>query len=251
MYSDLLVKKPDDPELLYNFGTSAYKNNMYDDAVASFTQALKGAPLPLQEKAYFNRGNAYYRKGEEAVQANPKETEKQWQQAIDSYESALQLNSDNLQAEENRNFVRQKLEDLQRQMEQQQQQNQEEQQKQSDPKQQQDKGLEQEQQSEQERQPEEEPPGSERPQPGEEQQRQEPNNDQQDRGTEQQEQGQERADADITRSGDQQKSRPPNDASAGSMSEEEAENLLNAMEGEERDLNFIPNFSQQRSGRDW
>ena len=35
------------------------------------------------------------------------------------------------------------------------------------------------------------------------------------------------------------------------MSQEEAENLLNAMEGEEREINFVPNLPQHSSGRDW
>ena len=63
-YREALKDNPRDPILNYNFGTTAYKNNLFDQAAASFTEALNSADLQLQQKAYFNLGNAYFRLGE-------------------------------------------------------------------------------------------------------------------------------------------------------------------------------------------
>ena len=64
---------------------------MYDEAIEAFTKALKSDDIELQKKAYYNRGNSYYQKGAEAQQADPKATIDQWQQALSSLDSALEL----------------------------------------------------------------------------------------------------------------------------------------------------------------
>ncbi len=66
-----LEKSPNDPELQYNYGTAAFKNNMYDDAIEAFTKALKSDDIELQEKAYYNRGNSQYQKGVELRKSRP------------------------------------------------------------------------------------------------------------------------------------------------------------------------------------
>ena len=118
-YSQALKKNPDDPRLHYNSGTAAYKNNLYDDAIASFRQALKSDDLGLQEQTYYNLGNSLFKKGEELEKSDPQKTAELWQQSLDAYEGSLQLNSAASDAGDNRNLVSRKLEELKKEQEQQ------------------------------------------------------------------------------------------------------------------------------------
>ena len=90
-YRQKLEKSPDDPKLLYNYGTAAFKNNMFDDAIEAFTKALKSDDIELQKKSYYNKGNSLYQKGVEVQQADPKTTINQWKQALSAMQSALKL----------------------------------------------------------------------------------------------------------------------------------------------------------------
>jgi len=88
-YNKLLEQEPDNPQLHFNYGTAAYKNNLFDDAISSFTHALKTDDLDLQAKAYYNKGNAQFKKGAETLQTDPQHTIDTWQAAIDSYNASL------------------------------------------------------------------------------------------------------------------------------------------------------------------
>lgn len=127
-YDKALKKTPDDPRLHYNAGTTAYKNNLYDQAISSFQQALKSDDLGLQEQAYFNLGNALYKRGDELMQSDPGQTAKLWQQALDAYDGSSKLNPQAVDGRENRQLVAKKLEELQKKQEEQNKQNQDQQQ---------------------------------------------------------------------------------------------------------------------------
>ena len=114
-YEELLAKDPDDPLIIFNHGATAYKNNRFEEAAEAFDRALASTDLHLQEKSYFNRGNAFFRLGEAALQAQPYQTIGNWERALASYLGALALNPDNNQAAENYAFVKTKLEQLKEQ----------------------------------------------------------------------------------------------------------------------------------------
>ncbi len=270
LYSKSLKENPDDPTLHYNYGTAAYKNNMYDEAIASFNQALKGEDLPLQAKAYYNRGNAQFQKGSEGQQGNPESALELWQQALESYDSALQLNPNDNLAAENSTFVEQKIKELQQQMEQQQQdkdqdqdqQNQDENKKDGDKQKTSENGDKNESQQ----------------QESDEQQSDTNDHEQDDRqkskeGSEQQPDTPETSESTQAEQ-DSQKEQPQpatpenrqdngaTDQSAkddtdmqrrelGKMTREEAQNLLNALRNEEGELNFVPGSQDAPVGRDW
>jgi Ca-activated chloride channel family protein len=271
LYSASLKENPNDPTLHYNYGTAAYKNNMYDEAIASFSHALKGEDLSLQAKAYYNRGNAQFQKGSESQQGNPESTLELWQQALESYESALQLNpTDNL-ATENRKFVEQKIKELQQQQEQQQDQNkdqnddqqqEDENKKDGDKQQKSDNGDkdQSQQQNEPEQQPEEDDKQQNDQQKTEKDTRQKPDksessesaqtekntdNDQPQPATPQDNQQSGAADQNTNNDQDIQR------RELGKMTREEAQNLLNALRNEEGELNFVPGGQDAPVGRDW
>ncbi len=111
-YSRLLKRHPDDPRLQFNAGAAAYKNKKYDEALAAFDAALKSNDLDLQEKAYYNRGNAHFKKGEDSLKTDTQDTLAQWQEALDSYAASLELKPDDQDALSNRSLVQKKMDEL-------------------------------------------------------------------------------------------------------------------------------------------
>lgn len=277
-YSQALIKKPDDPRLHYNSGTAAYKNNLYDDAIASFQQALKSDDLGLQEQTYYNLGNALFKKGEELAQSDPQKTAELWQQSLDAYEGSLQLNSAASDAGDNRDLVSRKLEELKKQQEQQKKQQedkkdqqQQEQEEKQDQQQQDQKGdgEQQDQQGEQgqpEKQDDQGKPGNDSDAarkdspPAEkesgdqagnakEAQKDKPaENDQQTDGADAQgdkEQQQEAAASQAAQQGQDEERRQ-----AGKMTSEEAQQLLGRLKDVEGRMNFVPQEEKREAGKE-
>jgi Ca-activated chloride channel family protein len=113
-YAATAAKNPQRPELQFNAGSAAYKVGKYAEAAAAFQNTLKSADIPVQQGAYYDLGNTQYRLGEKMVQSNPQETIKTWQDAVKSYDAALQLKTDDADAKYNRDLVQRKLEALQK-----------------------------------------------------------------------------------------------------------------------------------------
>lgn len=269
LYREALKKQPDDPKLHYNLGTTAYKNNLYDEAAASFAEALKSDDLLLQQKAYYNRGNALYQKGVESRQANPQATREKWQEALQSYDGAITLDPADVQARENRQFVARQLEELAQQPQQQGDTN--------DQNQQQEGGKDQQPSDKSGQQQDPPDPDKKDPQAANPKQTgdqpEKANKSQQPKNTEQHNQqpkpdGQQQAGQDqdrpqpqpdeqnrqaATADQDAEQNRDAERRSLGKMTGEEAENLLNALKNEEGELNFVPSGQGQDQSvrRDW
>lgn len=101
-FLDGQVDQPDDPHVLYNIGNAFYKTGQYENAYTYYSRALANAPEPLKEKVLYNMGNTAYRR--QALQ-----------EAIKNYEAALAIDPDDEEAKANLAFVRDRLEQQQRQ----------------------------------------------------------------------------------------------------------------------------------------
>ena len=267
-YSQALKKKGDDPRLHYNSGTTAYKNNLYDDAIASFQQALKSTDLGLQEQTYYNLGNTLFKKGEELLQQDPRQTAELWQQSLDAYEGSLKLRPSARDAAENRELVSSRLEDLKKQQEQQQEQQQDKDDQQQEEGQQ---GREEEQeqgqgQSENQGHKDQDQPGKDSDGAGRDSStaEQEPG----DQGGDSREaQGDQPAEDDRqmdAAGGEGDKDKQQEDAAsqaaqqgqdapaeqAGKMTSEEARQLLGRLKDEEGRLNFAPQAETGEAGKE-
>lgn len=250
-YRQRLEKSPNDPELQYNFGTAAYKNNMQDDAIEAFTKALKSDNVELQKKAYYNRGNSYYQKGAEVQQADPETTINQWKQAIGSLESALQLDPDDADAKHNLEIIKKRLEELEKQHQQDQKDkkdNQQSEQNQDGQPQQDQNG----QQDSQEKQQSKDGQPKNDPETGQDEQAdnqpESPSEEKNNRASDKPEALNETEESD--KNAREQMDQDAQRQQLGKMTREEAESLLNALKNEEGELNFVPSESAAGNNND-
>jgi Ca-activated chloride channel family protein len=112
-YENLLLKKPGDARLHYNAGTAAFQGANYSTALLHFTAALTNAELPLQQRAYYNLGSTHFRLGEALEETAFEGRQKRWEEAWKSYQNAAALNTNDVDAAFNRQFVATKLRELQ------------------------------------------------------------------------------------------------------------------------------------------
>lgn len=255
-YQVLLEKDPDNPQLLFNSGAVAYKNNLLQEAAENFEKTLVTDDVTLQEKAYYNLGNVHYRKGEEALNSDQQATIKQWEQSLKSYQGALSLNPDNQDAQYNHDIVKSRLD----QIKQQQPESNEQQEDSENSEDQQDNQENQDQKEQQSGQPEEKgsdnkdssSPESEEHDNQNENQEEKPSEENEE--TDQPQENQTGTPEDAEQEDQDEKSAgaseasgqnapPPSGSQAGAqaMTQEEAEQLLQAVQNEEGRLNlYIP-----------
>jgi len=118
------------PIVDFNTGTAAYRAGQLSRAEQAFQQSIALAPssdsrrLADQQDAYYNLGNTLYRVGEKSEQSAPKDTLEKWTEAVKAYETALQLRPDDADSKYNRDLVKRKIDELERNQNQDQNQNQ-------------------------------------------------------------------------------------------------------------------------------
>jgi Ca-activated chloride channel homolog len=129
-YAMAAQRDPAKTALQFNVGAAAYKAGQFPQAAEAFQKALAAEPsadpkrLAAQEDAYYNLGNTLYRTGQKTEQSDTQKTLQSWEQAVKTYDAALQLRADDADAKYNRDLVQRKLEQLKKQQQEQQQQNQ-------------------------------------------------------------------------------------------------------------------------------
>ena len=135
-------------------GAATFRTGNYERAAEAYGQALVDSSDSIRELAHYNLGNTLFEQGASGLTnlqgtANPdtlqslsspndqrENTIRQWEGAIEHYESALSLNANNKQAAPNLETVKKKLEELKNQQEEEQQQEEQQQQdQQQDPQQ--------------------------------------------------------------------------------------------------------------------
>jgi len=97
----------------YNAGTRALMKEDFNNAATRLEAALTAHDLGVQQRAYYNLGNTFYRLGQRAPAAAQKIV--LWEKALKHLEGAAHLDPKDGDAQFNRNFVKRKLEELKRQ----------------------------------------------------------------------------------------------------------------------------------------
>jgi len=235
-----------DPRLHFNAGAAAFKAGQFEDSIPHFARATTQADLALQQRAFYNLGNALYRLGES--KSDPAEKIKHWEMAEQSYRTAVGLDEKDQDARHNREFVKKKLEELKKQQPQQKQQgqNRDQNQNKSQDQKDQEKKPDQDQQATQSQ--------GQKPEDKKEQSQQQP-----DQGQQTPKDQPQPAKADQQTGGGKEEQQPADAAQAeparpGQMTRKQAEQLLDAQKGEERALIFLPPQQTNRAQRpfkDW
>lgn len=113
-FEKLAKERPDDPRYRFNAGDAAYRMRDFTNAAAHFESALASPDLKLQQGAYYNLGNSRYLIGEQAKE--PQEKLQAWQQSLTNFSSALGLDPKDTNAASNLAYMRQRVEELMKQM---------------------------------------------------------------------------------------------------------------------------------------
>ncbi len=256
-YERTLKSKPGDPRLHFNAGAAAFQAGDYDTALGHLNSALIAQDVTLQQRAYYNLGNTRFRLGEDA--AKPDEKQKQWEQAMKGYESALKLDAKDEDARHNLEFVKQRLEEL-KQQQQQQKQDDKNQQDQKDQNQKGDQNKDQKDQQKQDQQKQDEQKKDEQKQKQDQQKQ-----DEQKKQDEQQaskpdkkegedKEGQEASPDPSKEEGDEEKDAAPQGMKMLKMTPQQAMQLLDTLKAEEKNLPLRPVLRTNRLDRifkDW
>jgi Ca-activated chloride channel family protein len=104
-------------ELQFDRGDAAYRAGEYNEAEEAFRQALQTPNLGLQEQGYYNLGNSQYEHGAALLAVDKPRTIQLWKAALHSYECALKLKAAE-DTQHNYDVVKRKLEELQQQQQQ-------------------------------------------------------------------------------------------------------------------------------------
>ncbi len=261
IYRQLSLENPEDPRLIYNAGVAAYKAGHLTEAIEQFEMASLSQDLDIQQQAHYNLANTLYRAGESTDDFEQKAAA--WKQAVQRYQNALTINeADNL-AQDNLDFVKKRIEELEQQQQEQQQQqdqNQDQDGEDEDSEQQQspDSNSDQEQDQENQDSSDQQQNEQDQQQQNQEQQQQEQNGDQE---QEQQEQGdqenqqQEPSEAEPSEQNPDSKEAPDaQQMQEGKMTPEQAKQLLDAERDQAKAMIFRPpedKKAKNRRFKDW
>jgi len=115
-YEELLRLNPGNPKFHYNAGTAAYQSGKHNEAAKHFRSSLRTSDLNLQHRAFYNLGNSHYRLG--AQMQRPEDQIPAWEEAAGHFEAASELIPQDNSSKRNLKFVRTKIEEAKRKLEQ-------------------------------------------------------------------------------------------------------------------------------------
>ena len=108
-FTMLAEVRTNDLRLVFNAGDAAYRATNFDLARSLFQQVTLSPDLKLQQKAFYNLGNAQYRMGEQKFEPDSDSLnamEETWTEAAQSYAHAVQLNTNDVDAVFNWRFTK-------------------------------------------------------------------------------------------------------------------------------------------------
>ena len=232
-YNRLAGQKTNDYRLHYDAGAAAYRAKELERAQKQFNDALNSQTIvsdpKTQENTYYNLGNTLYQMGEPLP--DPDKKKELWQQAIENLGRAYRLDTNDIDARNNLAYIKQKLEELKQQQQQQQKQKQDQKDNKDQKDQKDQKGGQQDQKNDQQQSQQADQKKKDEEKAKQEQAKKEGDKDKQ------QEQAQ--ANSSDKRDKDAEKGEPTAMAEAN-MSPQEARQLLESQQDNEKVLIFAP-----------
>jgi Ca-activated chloride channel homolog len=182
-YEKALEKRPHDPLLEYNRAIILYHKGDMARAAEAFMRAGVLGEDEVERKAAYNVGNTKYRMGEFLTSKSPEMSIKGYNEALEYYKKAMELDPDDIDAKYNYEFTLNKLKEAENE-----QQEQEEQEDEQQEQQEQDQQQEQEEQEDEQKEQEEQEDQQQEQQEQEEQEDEQQEQQEQDQQQEQEEQ---------------------------------------------------------------
>ncbi len=111
-YQRLSLIRTNDLRLVLNAGTAAYRATNFDECAKDFALVTLSPDVKLQQQAFYNLGNTFYRIGELKFEPDSdglNAVEEKWAEAVTNYTHAVQLNKNDLDAVYNLTFVNRQL----------------------------------------------------------------------------------------------------------------------------------------------
>ena len=257
IYRHLALENPEDPRFTYNAGVAAFKAGQLGEAMEQFDAASLASDLNVQQQAHYNMANTLFRAGEATDDFEQKS--EVWKQAVQRYQHALTINDEDSLAQDNLDFVKQRLEELQ-----QQQQDQEEDQEQQNDEENKDDSSEDQQsesdsQDQQDQEQDKSDQNEEDQEKGEKEQQQDKDQGDEDKENEPQD-GKEKEEPKDPAESQQSKQNPGEETEGqgqpqeGKMTPEQAKQLLDAERDQAKAMIFTPPKNQKsrnRNFKDW
>jgi Ca-activated chloride channel homolog len=103
-FSRLAEIQTNDLRLVFNAGAAAYRATNYDEALKNFQLVTLAPDLKLQQQAYYNLGNVHFQKAKQAKDLDG--LEQGFDAAAKTYERAVTLNTNDVDAVFNLKFAR-------------------------------------------------------------------------------------------------------------------------------------------------
>ncbi len=104
-----------DTRHIYNQGTEQYSKGEFEKATETLRKSLSTPDLKLQQRGYYNLGNSLFRQGQTTLEKDPEATIKTWEESVKAYADVLALDPNDEDAEFNKKLVEKKLEELKKQ----------------------------------------------------------------------------------------------------------------------------------------
>ena len=221
-YVDGQIEHADELALKYNIASSHYKTKNYDEAVKGYLDVAAAAKdIPLQEKSFYNCGNAMYQQGK-------------LEEAIEYYKKALELDPKDQDARHNLEFVQRELKKRMNEAKETEKKQQEQKQQKQDEKQQQQDQQQKDQQEQQEQKEQQQQAQQQGEKQEQEQTQQQQQKEQQARANEQkpeeQKQAQGQPAAAENKAGEKKEEAQAAGPQERQMTKEEAQQLLSSIE---------------------
>jgi len=103
-FERLAATNSTDARFIFNAGDAAYRATNYDEALKCFTAALASPDVKMQQQAYFNMGNTQFRIGQQKEDLDG--MQQQWEEAAKSFQNAVTLNTNDVDAAHNLEFAK-------------------------------------------------------------------------------------------------------------------------------------------------
>ena len=111
-FTKQLKRLPDSEALHFDIGAAAYKAGDFGKALDAFSKAITSPDPQMHAAAEYNLANTLYQRG--AVQKDKEPKIKEWKNALQHYDQALNVQPENKDAKYNRDLVQRLIDELQK-----------------------------------------------------------------------------------------------------------------------------------------